>query len=191
VLAMYRPGTGTHLVGAAPIYKPGSEPYFSDWPEERRQQQLQKWQFERYGTMAREACIVKCGMSAVMGFGIGAFFSLMSASFAYEDPYLRAQTGKNNVQKARDIFKDMGKGMVTSGKGFAKVGALFAGIECVIEGYRAKNDIWNSVSSGFVAGGILARNAGPKAAVGGGIAFAAFSAVIDTLFLRRETPEED
>lgn len=46
----------------------------------------------------------------------------------------------------------------------------------------------NPVAAGFLAGGILARNAGPKAAVGGGIAFAAFSAAID-LFLRRETPE--
>lgn len=54
--------------------------------------------------------------------------------------------------------------------------------------YRAKNDMVNPVAAGFFAGGILARNAGPKAAVGGGIAFAAFSAVID-LFLRRETPE--
>jgi len=36
----------------------------------------------------------------------------------------------------------------------------------------------------------LARNAGPKAVFGGGLAFAAFSAAID-LFLRRETPEED
>jgi import inner membrane translocase subunit TIM22 len=60
----------------------------------------------------------------------------MSTSFAYEDPYLRAQTqaGMNNTQKAREIFKDMGKGMWKSGKGFGKVGALFAGIECVIEG---------------------------------------------------------
>lgn len=46
----------------------------------------------------------------------------------------------------------------------------------------------NPVAAGFVAGGVLARNAGPKAAFGGGIAFAAFSAAID-LFLRRETPE--
>lgn len=46
----------------------------------------------------------------------------------------------------------------------------------------------NPVAAGFVAGGLLARNAGPKAVVGGGLAFAAFSAVID-LFLRRETPE--
>jgi import inner membrane translocase subunit TIM22 len=85
----------------------------------------------------------------------------------------------------------MGKGMWSTGKGFGKVGALFAGIECVIESYRAKNDIYNSVASGFLAGGVLARNSGPKAAFGGGLAFAAFSAAIDMLFLRRETPEED
>jgi import inner membrane translocase subunit TIM22 len=59
----------------------------------------------------------------------------MSASFAYEDPYLRQQTqaGLNTGQKAKEIFKDMGKGMYRSGKGFGKVGALFAGVECVIE----------------------------------------------------------
>jgi import inner membrane translocase subunit TIM22 len=76
-----------------------------------------------------------CGAFSFAGFGIGAFFSLMSASFAYEDPYLRQQTqaGLNAGQKAREVFKDMGRGMWRSGKGFGKVGALFAGIECVIE----------------------------------------------------------
>ena len=54
--------------------------------------------------------------------------------------------------------------------------------------YRAKNDMVNPVAAGFVAGGILARNAGPKAVVVGGLAFAAFSAAID-LFLRREPSE--
>lgn len=144
------------------------------------------------------------------GLGLGAFFSLMSASFAYEDPILRpqAQTNVGTTQKAREIFKDMGKGMWRSGKGFGKVGALFAGLECAIEAvcfsslvcimiealivhtsqYRAKNDMVNPVVAGFIAGGILARNSGPKAAVGGGAAFAAFSAAID-LFLKRETSE--
>jgi len=143
--------------------------------------------------MAMESCAAKTVLAGTMGFGIGAFFSLMSASFAYEDPILRQQTqaGMNTTQKASQIFKEMGKGMWTSGKGFGKVGALFAGIECVIEGYRAKNDIWNSVSSGFIAGGVLARNSGPKAVVGGGLAFAAFSAAIDMLFLRREPADDD
>lgn len=66
-----------------------------------------------------------------LGFAIGAFFSLMSASFAYEDPMARANL--THTQKASEIFKEMGRGMWSSGKGFAKVGALFAGIECVIE----------------------------------------------------------
>lgn len=46
----------------------------------------------------------------------------------------------------------------------------------------------NPVAAGFVAGGVLARNAGPRAVLGGGVAFAAFSAAID-LFMRRETAE--
>jgi len=55
-----------------------------------------------------------------------------------------------------------------------------------IHKYRAKKD--NSVAE-FFAGGILVRNSGPKAALGGGLTFAAFSAVVDMLSLSRETPE--
>ncbi|HEV7737996.1 MAG TPA: Tim17/Tim22/Tim23/Pmp24 family protein [Chlamydiales bacterium] len=59
----------------------------------------------------------------------------MSASFAYEDPLLRAQTvaGQTTQQKTIEVFKEMGRGMYRSGKGFGKVGGLFAGFECVIE----------------------------------------------------------
>jgi hypothetical protein len=46
----------------------------------------------------------------------------------------------------------------------------------------------NPVAGGFVTGAILARNAGPRAAFGGGMAFCAFSTAIE-LFMRRETPE--
>lgn len=74
------------------------------------------------------------------GLAIGAFFSLMSASFAYEDPLLRqqSQAGLNNTQKAREIFKEMGRNMWRSGKGFGKVGALFAGLECAVESVRIR-----------------------------------------------------
>jgi mitochondrial import inner membrane translocase subunit TIM22 len=58
----------------------------------------------------------------------------MSSSFAYEDPLLRQNL--NTTQKTMEIFKDMGRGMLRSGRGFGKVGALFAGIECVIESVR-------------------------------------------------------
>jgi hypothetical protein len=68
------------------------------------------------------------------GVAIGAFFSLMNASFAYEDPLIRQQAAGGRVQRARDVAKEMGVNMWKSGRGFGKVGALFAGIECVIEG---------------------------------------------------------
>ena len=72
----------------------------------------------------------------LIGFAMGAFFSMMSTSFAYEDPLSRTwQTSTmNTTQKTALIFKDMGKGMWRSGKGFGGVGALYAGLECVIEG---------------------------------------------------------
>lgn len=37
-----------------------------------------------------------------------------------------------------------------------QVGALFSGTECLIETYRAKNDIYNGVAAGCSTGGILA-----------------------------------
>ncbi|KAF8648498.1 hypothetical protein AX16_006207 [Volvariella volvacea WC 439] len=186
-------GDPTRMPGGCPIYAPGKEPLPPGITEEERAQYYQMKKWERYTAMGMESCAVKFIMAGTMGFGIGAFFSLMSSSFAYEDPLLRQQTqaGMKTHQKAREVFKEMGRGMWSSGKGFGKVGALFAGIECIIESYRAKNDVYNSVAAGFAAGGILARNSGPKAAFGGGLAFAAFSAAIDLLFLRRDTPEED
>jgi import inner membrane translocase subunit TIM22 len=66
---------------------------------------------------------------------------MMNASFQYEDPLLRAQqnAGKGASQRARDVFKEMGVNMWKSGRGFGKVGALFAGIECAIEGVRGSS----------------------------------------------------
>ncbi|KIJ15535.1 hypothetical protein PAXINDRAFT_176467 [Paxillus involutus ATCC 200175] len=176
----------------APLFPAGREPLPPGITEEDRAQIMQTKKYQGWMTAGMESCAAKTAIAGVGGLGIGAFFSLMSASFAYEDPYLRSQSqaALSQTQKAREIFKEMGKGMWRSGKGFGKVGALFAGIECVIEGYRAKNDMVNPVAAGFVAGGILARNSGPKAVLGGGLAFAAFSAAID-LFLRRESADDD
>ncbi|KAI0333022.1 mitochondrial import inner membrane translocase subunit TIM22 [Cubamyces sp. BRFM 1775] len=172
----------------APVFPAGKEPLPPGISEEEREAYFQAKRYQDYMTKGMESCVAKTIIAGAGGFGIGAFFSLMSSSFAYEDPLLRQNL--STQQKAREIFKEMGRGMWKSGKGFGQVGALFAGIECVIEGYRAKNDIVNPIAAGFVAGGILARNSGPKAVVGGGLAFAAFSAAID-LFLRRETADED
>ena len=189
---MNSPGQGLPTFpGQVPIWAPGREPLPPGFTEEDREQLAQMKKWEGYMSMGGESCITKTVLAGTLGLGMGAFFSLMSASFQYEDPVLRAQSSLSTTQKTSAVFREMGKNMWSSGKGFGKVGALFAGIECVIESYRAKNDVTNSVTAGFLAGGLLARNAGPKAAFGGGLAFAGFSAAIDLLFLRRETPEED
>ncbi len=77
-------------------------------------------------------------------------------------------------------FRDMGARSWSTAKNFGMVGALFSGIECGIEGLRAKNDIGNGVAAGCLTGALLARNAGPQAAAFGCAGFAAFSAAIDT-----------
>lgn len=74
----------------------------------------------------------------------------MSSSFAYEDPLLRGHpSGElSRTQKASEVFKEMGRGMWRSGKGFGKVGALFAGIECVIESVRVLARLGSCVDAG-------------------------------------------
>jgi import inner membrane translocase subunit TIM22 len=123
-----------------PIFAPGKEPLPPGLTEEDRAAYAQQQKYQRYMMMGMESCLVKSVMAGGAGFAMGAFFSLMSSSFAYEDPYLRQQTqaGLKPAQKAREVLREMGKGMWSSGRGFGKIGALFAGIECCIEGVRIR-----------------------------------------------------
>ncbi|RMZ68147.1 mitochondrial import inner membrane translocase subunit TIM22 [Pyrenophora seminiperda CCB06] len=82
-------------------------------------------------------------------------------------------------QQLRAGLRDMYRSSLSSGRNFAKVGAIFSGTECAIEGLRAKNDLYNGVAGGCLTGGILARNAGPQAVAVGCAGFAVFSAAID------------
>lgn len=87
-------------------------------------------------------------------------------------------------QQLKAGFKDMGQRSFSSAKNFGKVGAIFSGTECCVEGYRAKNDLANGVIAGCITGGVLAAAAGPQAAALGCAGFAAFSAAIDS-YMRR------
>ncbi|QRV83971.1 mitochondrial import inner membrane translocase subunit TIM17 [Ceratobasidium sp. AG-Ba] len=175
-----------------PIFPAGKEPLPPGLTEADRPALEQQKKIEKFMRDASESCAFKCVLSGTIGFGLGAVFSLMSTSFAYEDPMNRLTNDPNlsTTQKTSEFFKSTGRSMWRSGSGFAKVGALYSGIECCIEGFRAKNDITNAVSAGFLSGAVLARNSGPRAAAAGGLAFAAFSGAID-LFIRRETADED
>ncbi|GFZ43550.1 Mitochondrial import inner membrane translocase subunit tim22 [Saitozyma sp. JCM 24511] len=173
----------------APIYLPGQEPLPAGTTPSEREEMAQMMRYQKMLGYAMESCPLKVVMSGGAGFALGGFFALMSATFAYEDPLSRAsQKLVGTRAQTAYVFKEMGRNMWSSGKGFAKVGAVYSGIECCIEGYRAKNDITNAVAGGFLAGAVLARHSGPVAMAGGGAAFAAFSGVIDW-WLRRPAAE--
>lgn len=56
-------------------------------------------------------------------------FSLMGTAFSVETSFAN---GSNPIS-TKQYFKEMGQKMWRSGRGFGKVGALYAGTECVIE----------------------------------------------------------
>ncbi|KAL2268586.1 hypothetical protein VTJ83DRAFT_3432 [Remersonia thermophila] len=143
-------------------------------------------------TNAMESCYAKTVMSGVAGFALGGLFGMFMASMAYDTPYhvpgAPAVPGAAPAVPLSELplkkqlahgFRDMGQRSWSTAKNFGAVGALFAGIECGIEGLRAKNDIGNGVAAGCLTGAILARNGGPQAAAVGCAGFAAFSAAID------------
>ncbi|KAI9146032.1 Tim17/Tim22/Tim23/Pmp24 family-domain-containing protein [Paraphysoderma sedebokerense] len=137
-----------------------------------------------YAQQFMESCPFKAVTSGVMGFGIGGLFGLFMAGvdFSATNEHLN----KSTKEQIKYAFRDMGSRSWGNAKGFALVAAVFSGTECIVESYRAKNDIYNSLSAGCITGGVLAGRAGPKAALGGCATFAAFSAAIDWYMKERE-----
>jgi mitochondrial import inner membrane translocase subunit TIM22 len=64
---------------------------------------------------------------------------------------------------------------------FAFITGVFGGTDCLVEKFRGKHDVWNSVASGCITGAALQAKQGPQAAAIGCGGFAAFSLVIDTV----------
>jgi len=118
-----------------------------------------------------ESCAFKSCASYVVGGALGAFMGLFSSSIAPHHQTVQLST--------RETFIDMKNTIVSNAKGFAFIGFVFAGTECIIESYRAKTDVMNQVYSGAVTGGMLGLRAGVKAAGIGAAGFAAFSVAID------------
>ncbi|CAG8692830.1 427_t:CDS:2 [Cetraspora pellucida] len=137
-----------------------------------------------YMQMVQDSCIFKVVLSGVAGFALGGLVGMFFSSFEMgaADPSIYEQPMK---QQLKATAKDMFQRSFSTAKNFAIVGAIFTGTECVIEGYRAKNDVYNGTAAGCITGAILAAKAGPQAALMGCAGFAAFSTAID-LYLRRE-----
>ncbi|WLF79492.1 Mitochondrial import inner membrane translocase subunit tim22 [Lodderomyces elongisporus] len=131
-----------------------------------------------------QSCPGKTAMAGVSGFALGGFFGLFMASMAYDVP-----VGTDSVKHISELpfkqqmklqFGDMAKRSYSSAKNFGYIGLVYSGVECAIESFRAKHDLYNGVSAGCITGAGLAIKAGPQAAFVGCAGFAAFSLAIDT-----------
>ncbi|CAG8461504.1 11873_t:CDS:2 [Ambispora gerdemannii] len=137
-----------------------------------------------YAQKISESCIFKSILSLAGGFVLGGVFGMFMSSLEMSsaDP---AVLEKPMRQQLKHTAKDMANKSFSMAKNFAVVGAIFSSTECIIEGYRAKNDIYNGVAAGCVTGAILAARAGPQATALGCAGFAAFSTAIE-YYMRRE-----
>lgn len=133
-----------------------------------------------------EACVAKSATSAVMGGIMGGGMGLLLGSYSTIAPPMTLP-GVPDPPKIpmkvqfREAFFSTGRRMRRWGKNFAFVTAVFSGVECVVEKYRAQHDIKNGVIGGCVTGAALAANQGPAAMCFGCAGFAAFSAAIESI----------
>ncbi|GAA95205.1 hypothetical protein E5Q_01861 [Mixia osmundae IAM 14324] len=182
------------MQGSSPLLPPYiiPETWGTPTPEEVAQFKQMK-RIERIFSQAPESALFKAGMSGVVGGGLGAFLSLVSVSFAYEDPFRtnpNIRPDMSTMKKTGVMFADMGKGMYRQGKTWGRIGFLFAGAESIVEGYRAKHDPWNPFFGGLITGSIISRKSGLRAASLSGLGFGLFGAAIEHFFIEREKPDD-
>ncbi|KAJ2725922.1 Mitochondrial import inner membrane translocase subunit tim22 [Coemansia sp. Benny D115] len=123
-----------------------------------------------------DSCAFKAGFSGIAGYGIGLMFGLVLSGIEFSTP---VDTTASTKQQVKTVLKDMGNKSLSSARNFAVMAAIYSGTECMIESYRARNDIYNSIGAGCVTGGVLAMKTGPRGMAAGCAGFAAFSAAID------------
>ncbi|KAF6260681.1 mitochondrial protein translocase family, partial [Scenedesmus sp. NREL 46B-D3] len=125
-------------------------------------------------------CGVKSVIAGVMGGALGVAFGVFTASLDTQgiDAAPNGETKPTRVvlRETWVLMKEKSRGYA---KGFAGMGFLYSGTECLIEKYRAKHDNWNATLAGCATGGLMAAPGGPKAMCFGCASFAAFSTAIE------------
>lgn len=118
----------------------------------------------------------------VMGLLMGVFLGAMSDA----TPPVQVIAGKDVPQaplkeQVRVTFRATWDKSLYWCRNFAFITGVFGGSECLVEKFRGKHDVWNSVASGCITGAALQAKQGPQAAAMGCGGFAAFSLVIDSI----------
>jgi import inner membrane translocase subunit TIM22 len=136
-------------------------------------------------TLVQESCgfkIITGGMmGAVMGVGLGLFMGAMGDVSPIQVVQGREVPQAPVREQLRAAYKATANKSVGWAKNFGVLTALFGGVDCLIEKYRGKHDVWNPVISGCVVGGTMSAKGGPAAACLGCAGFAGFSFVVDKI----------
>ena len=116
-------------------------------------------------TLITEACGTKIITGGVMGAVIGVALGAFMGAMGDVSPIQIIQGREVPTAPLREQLRGAIRSTVMKTGGWAKsfgiLTALFCGVECVIEKYRAKHDVWNPVISGCVVGATLSAKAGP------------------------------
>ena len=120
-------------------------------------------------------------MGSVMGIGMGLLMGAMGDVSPIQMVKGREVPQAPLREQVRAGFKSIAFKSRGWAKSFGILTAMFGGIECLVEKYRAKHDVWNPVISGCAVGATLSAKGGPAAACIGCAGFAGFSIVVDKI----------
>mmetsp|Transcript_33874 Transcript_33874/g.80411 ORF Transcript_33874/g.80411 Transcript_33874/m.80411 type:complete len:155 (+) Transcript_33874:97-561(+) len=120
-----------------------------------------------------ESCLYRTACAA----GFGTFVGVM---YGAVDAIWQSETGAVTGARAWPALARTGRVLGTHAGTFGSVGLAFAGVECLSESLRGKQDFWNGVLGGFASGAVVAVRAGnPSSMLFTGAALAAVSAATD------------
>jgi import inner membrane translocase subunit TIM22 len=154
----------------------------------KKKKQYQQLQPVTYEQIMQEDMMNNCAvrstisgaMGGLMGVAFGVFMSSMeNAGGGMEGSMAAAEESRPTRVVIREMLVNMRSRSLSYAKGFATMGFLYSGAECVVEKYRGRHDKMNSVYAGCIAGGVMAHSAGPGGMAIGCASFAAFSAAIE------------
>ena len=134
-------------------------------------------------SLIADSCGLKIVSGAAIGGVLGIALGIFMGAMGDVSPILVQQGREVPTAPLREQMRSAYKATASKSLGWAKsfgvLSALFGGIECVIEKYRGKHDVWNPVISGCAVGATLSAKGGPGAACAGCAGFAGFSYLMD------------
>jgi len=156
-------------------------PYFLPWKASAYPNELQpdfNWMYE--------SCSGKAAVGIFGGAIMGLLFGVFMGAMSDLNPPVTTIGGKEIPQapikeQMRTTLRATGEKSLYWCRQFAFITGVFTGSECLVEKYRGRHDIWNSVASGCITGAALNAKQGPQSAAFGCAGFGAFSLVIDSV----------